>query len=101
MITGGCLMGDIVHKDSKNRINLGVEVEATHFKKEIDAEGKIVLTPLAFMPKKDFEEIQDKMQSSIVLNDVDRDRFVAALMKTPPRNEAFTKAKSAFKKKYK
>lgn len=85
----------LVQKDSKNRVVIGTEVSATYFTKEIDERGRIILTPQVIVPKDEYEE------KIITLADVDRDRFVEALMAKPVRNEAFKKAKEEFNKKYK
>lgn len=85
----------LVQKDSKNRVVIGAEVSATYFTKEIDERGRIILTPQVMVPKDEYEE------KIIALADVDRDRFVEALMARPVHNEAFKKAKEEFNKKYK
>ena len=85
----------LVQKDSKNRVSLGADVDATYFMKEVDERGRIILTPQVLVDKDEYEE------KIISLSDVDRERFVTALMAKPVRNEAFTKAKDEFIKKHK
>ncbi|OFZ25202.1 MAG: hypothetical protein A2381_12235 [Bdellovibrionales bacterium RIFOXYB1_FULL_37_110] len=89
-------MSSVVQKDSRNRVSLGSDVRDTHFTREVDSEGRIIFTPCVLVPKNEYEEYQEH----IVLNDKQRDNFVAALLNKPARNKAFTKAQAAFKKKY-
>jgi hypothetical protein len=88
-------MGALVHKDSKNRLPVGTEVEGTYFLREVDERGRIIFTPQVLVPKDEYEE---KM---ITLSDQERDSFVQSLLATPVRNTAFKKAKADFKKKHK
>lgn len=90
-------MSNIVQKDSRNRVSLGSDVQDTHFTRDIDPEGRIIFTPCVLVPKNEYEEYREH----IVLNDSDRDNFIAALLNRPARNTAFAKAKKAFQKKYK
>lgn len=88
-------MGTLVHKDSKNRLPVGTEVEGTYFLREIDDRGRIIFTPQILVPKDEYEE------KIITLNDQERDVFVQSLLATPVRNSAFEKARDEFNKKYK
>jgi hypothetical protein len=88
-------MSTLVQKDSKNRVSIGTDVGDTHFLRDVDERGRIIFTPQVLIPKDEFEE------KIITLTDPDRDKFVAALLTTPVRNEAFQKAKNEFNKKYK
>lgn len=90
-------MSNVVQKDSRNRVSLGSDSQDTHFTREIDAKGRIIFTPCVLVPKDEYEEYQEH----IVLNDAQRDNFVAALLNKPARNDAFKKAQTAFRKKYK
>lgn len=84
----------LVQKDSKNRVSLGPSVDAELFSREIDERGRIIFTPQVVVAK-------DVYDSSIKLDNEARDKFVAALLATPMRNEAFRKAEAKFNKKYK
>lgn len=88
-------MGALVHKDNKNRLPAGTEVEGTYFLREIDDRGRIIFTPQVLVPKDEYEE------KLITLNDQERDLFVQSLLAAPVRNSTFKKAKSEFNKKYK
>lgn len=90
-------MSNVVQKDSRNRVSLGSDIQDTHFTREIDSDGRIIFTPCVLVPKNEYEEYQEH----IVLNDNDRDNFIAALRNKPARNATFTKAQKAFRKKYK
>lgn len=86
---------NIVHKDNKNRVQLGPEVKDTHFTREIDERGRIIFTPQMLIPKDDYQE------RLLVLDDAQRDVFVGLLLDSPARNEAFRKAQTSFRKRYK
>ena len=88
-------MSTVVQKDSKNRVSIGTDVDGTHFTREVDERGRIIFTPQVLMAKDEYEE------KIINLADLDRDRFINALLTKPIRNEAFQKAKNEFNKKYK
>jgi hypothetical protein len=84
----------LIQKDSKNRVSLGVGIDADLFSREVDERGRIIFTPQVTMAK-------DVYDSTIKLDNAARDRFVNALLSTPVRNEAFQKAEAKFNKKYK
>jgi len=85
----------LVQKDSKNRISIGTDTDVTYFTREVDERGRIIFTPQVVIPK---DEYEDKI---ISLADADRDRFITALSAQSIRNEALSKAKDEFNKKYK
>lgn len=84
----------LIQKDSKNRVSLGSAVNADLFSREVDDRGRIIFTPQVAVPK-------DIYDSTILLDNATRDKFVNALLSTPIRNEAFQKAEEKFNKKYK
>ena len=86
---------NIVQKDNKNRVQLGTEVKDSHFIREIDERGRIIFTPQVLVPK---DEYQERL---VVLDDAQRDMFVGLLLDRPSRNEAFRKAQTSFRKRYK
>jgi hypothetical protein len=89
-------MGMLVQKDSKNRVSIGTDTDVSYFTREVDERGRIIFTPQVVMPKDEYDE------KIISLADVDRDRFVTALLSAQPiRNEALRKATDEFNKKYK
>ncbi len=88
-------MATLVQKDSKNRVHLGSEIESTHFTREIDDRGRIILTPQVLVSQDEYEE------KFIVLSDEQREVFVQAMLSPPARSAAFNKAQNEFRKKYK
>jgi hypothetical protein len=89
------MASNLVQKDNKNRVQLGTEVKDSHFIREIDERGRIIFTPQVLVPK---DEYQERL---FVLDDAQRDMFVNLLLDRPSRNEAFRKAQTSFRKRYK
>jgi hypothetical protein len=89
------MASNLVQKDKKNRVQLGTEVKDSHFIREVDERGRIIFTPQVLVPK---DEYQERL---FVLDDAQRDMFVSLLLDRPSRNEAFRKAQTSFRKRYK
>jgi hypothetical protein len=89
------MASNLVQKDNKNRVQLGTDVKDSHFIREVDERGRIIFTPQVLVPK---DEYQERL---FVLDDAQRDMFVSLLLDRPSRNEAFRKAQTSFRKRYK
>ena len=89
------MASNLVQKDNKNRVQLGTEIKDSHFIREVDERGRIIFTPQVLVPK---DEYQERL---FVFDDAQRDMFVSLLLDRPVRNEAFRKAQTSFRRRYK